>query len=420
METVPPVTDSAGRDPFVRTRRGGSMKAENSVEKLITAVLGAVLPGEGGGTALHEPLFRGREKEYLLQCIDSTFVSSVGGFVDRFEAMLADYIGVKSVVAVVNGTCALQVALEISGVRENDEVILPAMTFVATANAVSHCGAVPHFADCEPGTLGIDPGKLSGYLSRISVTREGECFNRITGRRIGAVVPMHVFGHPGDMDGLTDLCDRYGLPMVEDAAESLGSLYRGRHAGSFGRCAVLSFNGNKTVTTGGGGAVLTDDPELAARARHLTTTAKVPHRWEYFHDAPGYNYRMPNLNAALGCAQLEMLDRIIESKRRLAKRYGSAFADLPGVAFFTEPEHARSNYWLNALIVDREARDRVLSATNKAGYMTRPVWRLMHRLPMHAHCPRMDLSVAEDLEHRLINIPSGPGILFDATGEETA
>ncbi|MBW1740306.1 MAG: LegC family aminotransferase [Deltaproteobacteria bacterium] len=366
---------------------------------------------------LHEPVFAGNEWAYVKECIDTGWVSSVGKFVDRFEEMLKDFTGAKKVVAVVNGTAALHMALLLAGVKHDDEVIVPALTFVATANAVSYLGAVPHFADSEEKTLGMDPSKLADHLAEIADVKDGCCYNTKTGRRIAAVVPMHVFGHPVDMDPLLKMCERFGrIPVVEDSAESLGSYYKGKHTGTFGKMGVLSFNGNKTITTGGGGAILTDDEELGKLAKHLATTAKVTHKWEYFHDHVGYNYRLPNINAALGCAQLEQLPEFLRKKRALAEKYVRAFEDVKGVRLFIEPDSCTSNYWLNALLLDTEdltLRDEVLEKTNEAGFMTRPAWTLMHRLPMFEHCPRMDLSVAESLEKRLINIPSGAGLYVE-------
>ncbi len=379
------------------------------MNELIIEKLRSVLPADRSFIALHEPYFQGREWDYVKECIDTGWVSSVGKYVDLFEQKLAEHTEVAHAVAVANGTAALHICLQLVGVEAGDEVLMPTLTFVATANAISYCGAIPHLVDSEERTLGLDPHKLADYLAEIAEVRADGSYNRVTGRRIKAVVPMHTFGHAVDLDPLLDLCARYRLELVEDAAESLGSFYKGKHTGGFGRISALSFNGNKVVTTGGGGAIVTNDPELAKRAKHLTTTAKVPHRWEFNHDAIGYNYRMPNLNAALGCAQLEQLDAYVEQKRALAERYREAFADLAGVRFFTEPEFSRSNYWLNAILLDEQQahlRDSLLEATNSAGIMTRPFWTGMHKLPMFADCPRMDLSVAESLERRTINIPS--------------
>jgi perosamine synthetase len=359
--------------------------------------------------ALHEPRFAGNEWAYLKECLDSTYVSSVGKFVDRFEADLASYTGAKHAVAVVNGTAALHVALRLAGVRPGDEVLVPTLTFVATANAVTYCGATPHFVDSEEHTLGVSPSVLREYLRSIADIRSDQCVNRITGRVIRALVPVHTFGHPVDIEGVLAVARDFHLGLIEDAAESLGSTVRGRHTGTFGLMGTLSFNGNKTVTTGGGGAILINDPELAKRAKHLTTTAKVPHRWEYRHDDIGYNYRLPNINAALGCAQLEQLPDFLKAKRRLFERYEAAFAEVPRVHIVAEPEGCRSNYWLQVLSLDESAagqRAAVLAATNDAGLMTRPTWTLMHRLVPYRDCPKMALQVAESLERRLINLPS--------------
>ena len=364
--------------------------------------------------ALHEPHFGGNEWTYLKECLDSTYVSSVGKFVDRFESDLANFTGAKHVVAVVNGTSALQVALQLAGVKKNEEVLIPALTFVATANAVSYCGAIPHFADTEERTLGLDPQALSGYLADISEIRDGLCINRTTGRVIRALVPMHTFGHPADIDGLLSVACDFHLALVEDAAESLGSTAHGRHTGTFGVMGTLSFNGNKTITTGGGGALLTNDTELAKRAKHLTTTAKEPHRWEYRHDEIGYNYRMPNINAALGCAQLEQLHGFLAAKRTLFGRYQAAFSGLENTRIVAEPDGCRSNYWLQTLLLDKSVatqRDAILSATNDAGLMTRPAWALLHQMTPYRNCPRMDLAVSESLAQRIINLPSSPSLV---------
>jgi aminotransferase in exopolysaccharide biosynthesis len=359
--------------------------------------------------SLHEPQFRGNEWNYLKECLDTTFVSSVGKFVDRFEADLAAYTGARHVVAVVNGTAALHIALMLAGVQPGDEVLVPALTFVATVNAVCYCGAAPHFVDSEEGTLGMAVAPLREHLGRIAEQRGGQCVNAATGKVIRAIVPMHTFGHPADVEGLLAISRDFRLALVEDAAESLGSFYQGRHTGTFGRMGTLSFNGNKTITTGGGGAILTSDAALARRAKHLTTTARLSHRWAYEHDEVGYNYRMPNINAALGCAQLEQLPEMLAAKRRLFERYRKAFRGVSHVRLMTEPVGCCSNYWLQALLLDKavaEQRDAVLAATNDAGFMTRPVWTLMHRLRPFEDCPRALLAVAESLEQRVVNIPS--------------
>ena len=378
----------------------------------IKTAIDSVLP-ESRPISLHVPSFEGNEWKYVKECLDTGWVSSVGKFVDRFEGMLVDYTGAGNAVAVVNGTAALHVCLKLVGVERGDEVLLPALTFIATANAVSYCGAVPHLIDSEISTLGVDSGKLDSYLAEISEVRNDCCYNRRTGARIRAVVPMHTFGHPVDMDHLLEVAARYRLEVVEDAAESLGSYYKGNHTGNAGRVAALSFNGNKVVTTGGGGAILTNDASLAKKAKHITTTAKVQHPWLFIHDQVGYNYRMPNLNAALGCAQLEQLPDFLNRKRQLAKKYEEAFAHVSGVTFFTEPNFARSNYWLNVLMLDREysdQRDELLDSSNQNGVMTRPVWTLMHRLSMYKDCPRMDLETAEGLEKTIINLPSSQAL----------
>lgn len=385
---------------------------QQPAQALTSAVLSAVravLPAGNGKVALHEPEFAGNEWRYIKECLDTGWVSSVGSYVDRFEGMLADVTGTAYAVATVNGTAALHVCLQLVDVRRGDEVIVPALTFIATANAVSYLGATPHFADSEPGTLGIDPRKLSEHLTEVAEIRDGLCINTRTGAVIRAVVPMHTFGHPMDLDGLMEVCGRWHLALIEDAAEALGSYYNGRHAGAFGRVAALSFNGNKLVTTGGGGAIVTNDQVLARRAKHLTTTARVAHRWSFIHDQVGYNYRLPNLNAALGCAQLEQLPGFVSRKRTLAQRYVEAFSGMRGAGIFVEPPGTRSNYWLNTLLLDEAdamLRDAVLDALNEAGLMARPVWTLMHELPMFTACPRMDLSCAEDLQARIVNLPS--------------
>ena len=376
----------------------------------VQQVVDAVRSVTGAGSVgLHEPCFAGNEMLYLKECIDSTYVSSVGQFVDRFERDLVTVTGAKYAVAVVNGTAALHIALLLAGVEALDEVLIPALTFVATANAVSYCGAIPHFVESEERTLGIDPQALREYLQDISEIRNDRCVNRHTGRIIRALVPMHVFGHPVDIDGLLAVARDFRLALVEDAAESLGSTVNGRHTGTFGLMGTLSFNGNKIITTGGGGAILFNDVKLAKHAKHLTTTAKLPHRWAFEHDAIAYNYRLPNLNAALGCAQLEQLPTFLTAQRRLFERYQQAFASVQGVHIMAESPGCRSNYWLQALLIDESSanqRDAILAATNDLGLMTRPVWTLLHLLAPYRQCPRMDLPVAESLQRRLINLPS--------------
>lgn len=384
------------------------MKKELILENILET-LKKVLPKDKTTFGLHEPLFDGNEWVYVKECLDVGWVSSVGKFVDRFEQDLTDYTGVKRAVAVVNGTAALHICLKLVGVVSNDEVIVPTLTFVATANAVTYCGAIPHFADSEERTLGLDPNKLLSYLEQIAEIRNGECFNIRTGRRIKAVVPMHTFGHPVDLDQLSEVCKRFKLELIEDAAESLGSYYKGRHTGNWGKVSAISFNGNKIVTTGGGGAILTNNVELGKLAKHITTTAKIPHQWSLNHDMIGYNYRLPNINAALGCGQLENLSVFLDKKRALAKTYQEAFQGNEIAQFFIEPAFAKSNYWLNALLVKNgfhTFRDYLLDGLCENNIKARPVWVLMHKLPMYIDNPRMDLSVAENLEKRIINIPS--------------
>ncbi len=359
---------------------------------------------------LHPPTFAGNEKRYLEECIDSTFVSSVGPFVNRFEKEIADYTGAAGAVVTVNGTAALHMALIMSGVERGDIVLTQALTFIATCNAIAYTGAEPVFIDVDPDTMGLSPDALSRWLEANAEKREGEpCRDRRTGQRIKVAVVMHTFGHPARVDRLVDICHHWGIELIEDAAESIGSLYRGRHTGTFSSVGALSFNGNKTITTGGGGMLLFRDPEAARRAKHLTTQAKVPHRWEFFHDSVGYNYRMPNINAALGCAQLENLDRFIASKRATAEAYKEYFSNEPeGIKFMAEPPHSRSNYWLCAVkLPDRSARDRFLTETNDNGVMTRPIWELMNRLPMWQNARTDGLPVTTDLADTIVNLPSG-------------
>ena len=383
----------------------------NLAEQVVTAISAVVGPGPA---SLHEPSFSGNEWLYLKECLDSTFVSSVGKFVDRFELDLANFTGAKHAVAVVNGTAALHIALKLAGVKAGDEVLIPALTFIATANAVTYCNATPHFIDSEVHTLGVDATKLRDYLISYTEQHTGLCINRATGQVIRALVPMHTFGHPVDVEGLLAIAHDFNIALVEDAAESLGSTYHGQHTGTFGLLGTLSFNGNKTITTGGGGAILTNDAALARHAKHLTTTAKLPHAWEYRHDEIGYNYRLPNLNAALGCAQLEQLPAMLAAKRELFERYQTAFVAVQGVKLMAEPDQSQSNYWLQTLLLDadhEDQRDVVLKTTNDAGFMTRPAWILMHELAPFKDCPRMDLAMARSLTQRLINIPSSSGLV---------
>lgn len=355
---------------------------------------------------LHAPVFGGREKEYVMETLDSTFVSSVGAFVDRFERDMAAYTGSPRAIAAVNGTAALHAALRLAGVLPGELVITQPLTFVATCNAIAYCMAEPVFIDVDRHTMGLSPAAMDAWLGdHAQVGADGLCRTRQDDKVIRACLPMHTFGHPADLDGLVEVCSRWGLILVEDAAESLGSFYKGRHTGTFGQLGTLSFNGNKILTTGGGGMVLADEV-LGARAKHITTTAKRPHSYEYVHDELGFNYRLPNLNAALGCAQLEQLEAFIERKRELARRYEEQLRG-SSLTFFTEPEHCRSNYWLNVVLCeDRDHRNALLKATNENGVMTRPVWALMNHLPMYQQCRKGDLTHAEWLEARVVNLPS--------------
>lgn len=382
----------------------------DSISSRIVAAVRQVVP-DGQAAALHEPEFRGREWDYVKSCIDDGWVSSAGTFVERFERELAKVSARKHAIACVNGTAALHLALLMGGIGPGDEVLVPALTFVATANSIHHCGAVPHFVDCEEDTLGLSPAALERHLASIAVLKDGRCTNRATGRTIKAVVPVHIYGHPVRMREICDIAERYGLLVIEDATEAIGSLCGGKPVGGDGQLSVLSFNGNKIVTTGGGGAVLTDDPALAARAKHVSSTAKLPHRWAFMHDEVGYNYRMPNINAALGCAQIERLGSFVARKRALAAVYDAAFRDVRGVRFFRERAGTESNYWLNAILLDypdMSLRDEVLAALNDCGLQSRPAWTPMHLIPFNAGCPRGELPVTESIHARLINLPSSP------------
>lgn len=362
--------------------------------------------GETGPIPLHAPVFGGREQEYVRECIESTFVSSVGPFVDRFEQMMRDLTGSASAVAIVNGTAALHMCLILAGVQAGDEVVTQPLTFVATCNAIAHQHATPAFVDVDASTLGMSPEALRQFLQVHGERVSGGVRNRQTGRRIAAVMPMHVFGFPLGIEEIAEICREWGLPLVEDAAESLGSWVGNRHTGRFGRVGAFSFNGNKTVTSGGGGCIITDDAELGRRAKHLTTTAKCPHKWEFYHDEVAWNYRMPNLNAALACAQLEQLDHFLADKRQTAVHYAAEMRRL-NVPFVTERSGTRANHWLNTIVLaDRAERDRFLELSNGQDVMTRPVWVLMHKLPAFAHAFRDVLPTAEFLEDRLVNIPS--------------
>ena len=353
------------------------------------------------------PVFVGNEKKYLNECIDTTFVSSVGKFVDRFEEMVAEYTGAKRAVVCVNGTNALHMALMLAGVERNDEVLTQALTFIATCNAIAYIGAHPVFIDVDRDTMGLSPIALRKWLEDNAEIKNPVCYNKHTGHRIKACVPMHTFGHPSKIEDIAAACQEYHIELVEDAAESIGSLYKGRHTGTFGKIGALSFNGNKTITTGGGGMLLFNDEELGKFAKHITTQVKVPHRWEFVHDHIGYNYRMPNINAALGCAQMEHLEEYVLNKRETAKRYAEFFKNIDGIDFFIEPEDSRSNYWLNVVMLnDKTTQQEFLQYTNDHGVMTRPIWELMNRLPMFEHCQHDSLENTLWLADRVVNIPS--------------
>jgi perosamine synthetase len=356
---------------------------------------------------LHEPIFVGNEEKYVLDTIRSSYVSSIGEYVNKVEKFMADFTGSKYAIATVNGTSALHIALLLSGVKENTEVITQPLTFVATCNAISYCGAYPTFVDVDNDTLGMSPESLESFLVENCLFKDDGVYNKLTNRKITAIVPMHTFGHPCKIDKIIEIADRYNIPVVEDAAESLGSFYKGKHTGTFGKFGIISFNGNKIVTSGGGGVILTSDEVLAKKAKHLTTTAKVPHKWEYYHDEIGFNYRMPNLNAALLLAQLENLEKFLKIKRNLAMKY-KEFFDWLGVEFFTEPEYATSNYWLNAIFLrDRKEKDEFLEFSHENGVLCRPAWVLMNKLPMYKDCFSYKLKNANKIEDKLVNIPSG-------------
>ncbi len=361
---------------------------------------------------LHVPEIGELEKKYILECLDSTFVSSVGAFIPKLEARMQEITGAKHAVAVSNGTVGLQVAMFLAGVEPGDEVVIPTLSFIATANAVSHCGAVPYFVDSEESTLGMSPSALRIALSSFEKV-SGGLRNPATGRRIAAIVPMHTLGHPVDIHAICEVAAEFGVPVVEDAAASFASFVGGRHTGTFGLTGMISFNGNKIVTTGGGGVILTNDEVLGKRAKHLTTTAKLAHKWEFEHDEIAWNYRMPNLNAALGMAQLDKYPRFLEQKRRLAGKYAEAFAGLEGLSFVVEPAGTTSNYWLCSVRLDEPSlalRDELMTAAHEAGLLVRPMWNLLHQQRMYSGASRGDVSVATDLHASLICLPSTPAL----------
>jgi aminotransferase in exopolysaccharide biosynthesis len=359
-----------------------------------------------GTIPLHEPRFSLTDRQYVLDAIDSTYVSSVGRYVDQFESLLAAYTGATHAVAVVNGTSALHIALMLANVKKNDLVITQPLSFIATCNAITYTGAEPLFVDIDPKTLGMSATALREFLNDETVIKNNSCFHKQSGRKIAACVPMHTFGHPAEIDTIAELCAQHHIALIEDAAESIGSFYKNKHTGCFGLMGVFSFNGNKTITCGGGGAIITNNRELALKAKHLTTQAKVPHRWAFVHDMIGYNYRLPNLNAALACSQLEQLPSFLENKRATAAAY-KTFFDSINIAFVEEPPHARSNYWLNAILFsNQDERNAFLEFSNNQGIMTRPAWTLINKLPMYSHCIVSDLANANEIESRLVNIPS--------------
>jgi len=365
------------------------------------------LYGSSDFIALHEPRFAGREKEFLIECIDSTFVSSVGKYVDTFEREFAKKVGSKYAIATVNGTSALHISLILAGVKSGDEVITQPLTFIATCNAISYCGAKPLFVDVDLDTMGMSAESLRDFLEKNCEILDRKCVNKSTKKTITACVPMHTFGHPCKIEAIKEICDKWNITLVEDAAESLGSYYKKRHTGTFGKMGAFSFNGNKIITSGGGGVIVTDDESLAKKAKHLTTTAKIPHPYEYVHDEIGYNYRMPNINAALLVAQLEQLDAFLSNKKETAQIYKDFFANIESMEFLAEPQDSVSNYWLHSIMLkDKEQRDKFLEFTNKNGVMTRPIWRLMNELEMFKDCQSSSLDNAKYLSQRVVNIPS--------------
>ncbi len=385
------------------------------IKDFIHAIRNVVGPGQHH---LHEPNFGGAEAEYLKDCLDTRMVSYIGPYVGKFEDAIAQEVGVEFCFATNTGTSALHLALIAAKIRPGDEVLIPAFCFVAPANAVKYIGATPHFVDVDRRTLGLNVEKIEEYLSGHSVIRDGGCYNIKTGNHISALVPMHTFGHPVDMDSVLSLAKKYSLRVIEDAAEGVGSTYKKMHVGCLGHLGTLSFNGNKIITTGGGGAVVTNNSDLFERVRHLGTTAKIPNRIDFFHDEIGYNYRMPNLNAAVGYAQLESLNAKVMAKRKLYKLYQDTFAGLNGVALFSEADSRRSNYWLQTVILDSELacrRDEIIHACNEVGIFVRPAWNLLNELPAFKDCPTMDVSIAKDLQKRIINLPSSPGLLENLT-----
>ena len=401
-------------NPALALKTEVDLSKQDTFTAAVLERMAAVLPPDGGPHPLHEPKIGGQAWSYVKDCLDSGWVSSVGEYVRWFEEKLVETTGAGHAIATVNGTAALHICMLLAGVQRDDEVLTPSLTFVASANAIQYCGARPHFVDIEPVSLGVDPIALQAHLERIAEMRGDVCFNSVTGRPIRGLLVVHCYGHPAQMAELCEIASRFNIVLIEDAAEALGSSTGDRSAGCHGKLAALSFNGNKTVTTGGGGAILTDDPELAARALHLTTTARVDDPLVMAHDMVAFNYRMPNLNAALGCAQLEQLPELLASKRQLAARWREAFAGLGGVRFIDEPSWGQSNFWLNALSLDppyAERRPQLLAALIQAGYNCRPFFTPLHRLPMYQEQPMAALPVADDLAARGFNLPSSAGLV---------
>ena len=364
---------------------------------------------------LHEPKFIGNEKKYLNECIDSSYVSSVGKFVNLFEQKIADFTGAKYAIATVNGTAALHMSLILSDVSFDDEVITQPLSFIATSNAITYVGAKPIFIDVDLDTMGLSPEKLEHFLkNKTNLKSDGFSYNNLTGKRIAACIPMHTFGHPVRIEKIAKICSKYNIKLIEDAAESLGSFYKDKHTGTFGQLGNISFNGNKIITAGGGGCIITNDELLAKKAKHLTTTAKIPHKWEYTHDIVGYNYRLPNINAALGCAQLENIEKFIKQKRKLTQLYKSTFEKIDNIELFLEPKNAKSNYWLQCILLNNHTvklRNVILESLNNLNLMSRPVWRPLHKLKPFRGCPKSDLYVTNDLENKMINIPSSSKLI---------
>jgi len=372
----------------------------------IVEFIKSLYPGQNP-VPLHAPVFLGNEKKYLADCIDSTFVSYVGKYVTQFEEMTAQYTGAKYAIAMVNGTTALQIALQVAGVKPGDEVITQPLTFVATANAISHCGAIPVFVDVDIDTMGLSPQNLKDFLLKNYTIKSDGTYNRLTGKRLASIVPMHTFGFPCRIDDIVDIADAFNVPVVEDSAESLGSCYKNKHTGTFGIAGILSYNGNKTITTGGGGMIITDSEEFAKKAKHLSTTAKVSHSYDYVHDQVGYNYRMPNVNAAIGVAQMEKIEEYLLNKRGTSDIYREYFAS-KNIDFTSEMKETTANYWLNVIrLKDFNKRNTFLDVANENGVMTRPVWQLMDKLEMYKDCQASNLDNSKWLEERVVNIPSG-------------